>query len=110
MGRYKLAQPVHQRKSFFEELTVFQWQVSLGDGGAPFKLTTIRLQIAIDDLKEVGNCQRVFTQEGNLLAFIDAKRGFVKQLSAIGTTAGQILHIQNLVAHIAQWLKNNARI
>src|SRR6476620_8103897 len=99
MWWHVLTQPIHQAQTVFKKLAVLHRQVSLGNGCTPLKLTTVSLQVVVDDLKEVGYRQWVFTQNGNFLAFVHTEGCFIKQLTAFYGRR-KIFYVQDLVTHL----------
>ena len=77
-----LPQPVEEAQAIFEELLILHRQVSPGDRCSPFVFTTLGLEVAIDDLEEIGHGKRVPAEKGNLLSFVDAEGYFIKQFSS----------------------------
>ena len=42
-------------------------------------LPLLAVSVSVDDLEEISYGQRVFAQEGNLIAFVDAEGYFIEQ-------------------------------
>src|SRR5690606_6583395 len=90
-------------------LAVFLRQVGMCHRAAPFICAAVSDCLCSYDVEKAGYCQRVPAEQGYFITLIDCKCYVLKQYTAFHRL-GQLLHIEYLVAHFTQGLKDNTVI